>query len=77
MSAYYDQKKRIMKQPAGADDKCIRVLLEPGTVVMVKNLHSYANWKSRYPDARILDVGGEHQEFGVDQSTSVDSTGTV
>jgi hypothetical protein len=40
----------------GADDKCIRVLLEPGTVVMVKNMHSFVNWKARYPEARILNT---------------------
>ena len=63
----YDRKKRVMKQSAGADDKCIRVLLEPGTVVMVKNLHSFANWKARYPEARILEVLGEHAELGADE----------
>jgi hypothetical protein len=61
MNFYDPKKKRIMSQPDGADDKCLHVLLQPGTVVMVKNLHSFANWKARYPDARILNSGSEHE----------------
>lgn len=47
--------RRIMSQPKGADANCIRVLLQPGTIVMVRSIQSLESWRGKYPNMRVLD----------------------
>lgn len=52
----YDPKKvRVMSRPPGADDGCIRILLDDDTIVLIKDMKRWAEWKTRYPNARLLD----------------------
>ena len=47
------RKEPILTRPATADADCIRVRLNPTTLVMLKSMKSFASWKKRYPLAEI------------------------
>ena len=50
-------KKRplILAEPVPERDQRIRMLLDGDTIVLLKSMARYIHWKSRYPDARLLD----------------------
>ena len=59
------RKEPILTRPATADADCIRVRLNPTTIVMLKSMKSFASWKERYPDAVVMEPVAE--EKGADE----------
>lgn len=55
MSKNFYKKNPIVHRPAQADELCIRVRLNSKTVVLLKSMKSFEQWKLRYPDAVVLD----------------------
>jgi hypothetical protein len=42
--------------PATADADCIRVRLNHRTVVLLKRMKRFESWKTRYPEAQVIEV---------------------
>ncbi|HNR55670.1 MAG TPA: hypothetical protein PKJ19_10900 [Flavobacteriales bacterium] len=51
-------RERTPLRPAQADEDCIRVRLNPRTIVLIKSMKHFAYWKERYPDATLMDPVG-------------------
>ena len=47
--------REIELRPATADAECYRVRLNATTIVLLKDLRTFPQWKSRYPTAEIME----------------------
>ena len=56
MSKHHYKKNPILHRPAQADELCIRVRLNSKTVVLLKSMKSFEQWKLRYPEAVVLET---------------------
>jgi hypothetical protein len=79
MSNYNYKKNPILHRPAQADELCIRVRLNSKTVVLLKSMKSFAQWKERYPDAVVLDpvVDDPASDVGAGTNAGAEASATV
>lgn len=52
----HGRKEPLVLRPATADADCIRVRLNHRTVVLLKSMKSFESWKTRYPEAQVIEV---------------------
>lgn len=62
-------KVKTLFRPAQADADCIRVRLNPRTVVLIKSMKQFAFWKERYPDAALMDPPAGRAKKTLDEAS--------
>jgi hypothetical protein len=64
------RKPLILSRPAKADEACVRVRLNANTIVLLKDLRSFEQWRTKYPGAYVMDGGKTPKKAAAAEETS-------